>query len=393
MLTGKASQLRDVVEEYWTDDLVESVYRGNKLRLPEEFRDAAHEIFARRGRLFLTGSGRQALLALLRALQERESRTHVLLSSFNCAVVRDAVIKAGLVAETFDLASPTGRIDWGAIGEKLTDRHLAVVVPHLFGVPSDFRPLIPHAQKMGVSIVEDCSHTLGGMIGGATTGTIGDASIFSFNYDKPISLAGGGLLLVNDSKIGIDADAFGPVPEPDSEYREFRRLSRFLRHRRSPRPHPQLVARIGNRLGVEPYSKPEIPSGIGPLRAAIGLTQIAGYAAIVEERNANAAILTKAAGRTEWHVDKDVGPAYLKQRLLVGVERTVEIIKSCRRSGILAGNFNWDRIIDPSEAAHRPNATRAARDGVNFPIHQNLDSAHLRFLADRYHETSTDEPR
>ena len=93
---------------------------------------------------------------------------------------------------------------------QLRSDHHAIVVPHLFGVPSDFRPIRRAAAELGILVIEDCAHTVGGRIGKAVAGTLGDLAIFSFTYNKPISVAGGGVLLINNTRL----EPLLQLPEP-----------------------------------------------------------------------------------------------------------------------------------------------------------------------------------
>ena len=55
-------------------------------------------------------------------------------------------------------------------------------------------------NKKGIVLIEDCAHCMGAFINSQIVGTIGHCAFFSFNYDKPISLAGsGGAAIFNES--------------------------------------------------------------------------------------------------------------------------------------------------------------------------------------------------
>jgi dTDP-4-amino-4,6-dideoxygalactose transaminase len=181
------------VEEFWDEGVLESLMEEGRTVLPIHFAEALAAFLKTCQRIWLVeraGTGLRRLLLALKA----SGRSSVLICDFNCMIVADAVTAAGLEVETFDVGDRSGQIDWDLLAGQLDKRHAAIVVPHLFGVPTDFRPLLPRASDLGVHVIEDCSHTLGGTIGGRMAGTIGDAAIFSFNYDKPLSLGGGGAL-------------------------------------------------------------------------------------------------------------------------------------------------------------------------------------------------------
>ena len=281
----KSGEMADLVEEFWDLELIEALFHTASRCSPEDFRDAFHQRFDRQGRLILTGSAREGLQAVLRTAAGRSSRRRVLLSSFNCRLVRDAVVHAGLSADTFDFATLTGEIDWEEVGRSLTNEHLAVVIPHLFGIPTDFTLLLPFARRKNVWIVEDCAHALGATIAGTQAGLMGDAAVFSFNYDKPISLAGGGAILIHRSAADFDVNYIEESPPARLELRQFRQLASTLRYGRTRRGRPTLMARLGSRLHLTPYSAPRLPVGIGPLRAAAGIWQLERYDEVRERRD------------------------------------------------------------------------------------------------------------
>jgi perosamine synthetase len=367
----------DLVEEYWNLEVIERIYE-REASVPDDFRDALHQRFDRRGQLLLMGSGRRALTTLLLAAAHGSSRRRVLLSSFNCRVVREAAAKTGLAIDTFDFSASNGRIDWGAIGEMLCDEHLAVVVPHFFGIPTDFRAILPAARRKNVLIFEDCAHALGASIAGTPAGQLGDAAIFSFNYDKPISLAGGGALLINNSAIKIDRESVEAMPPRRVELGQFRQMAAALRYGRKRRERRSLITRIGARL----HAMPRLPAGIGSLRAAVGVWQLERYDEIRKKRDLNARTLAEPLGRLSWHVATNVSPAYLKLRLIVDPDDAARAVRECRQHGISVVNSNWPRLIEATEHEHpHEHAHRAATFGLEVPVHQNLSPTHVAQIA------------
>ena len=378
-MSSAPGKIIDLVEEYWDLDLVERLYGRTSGIMPDDFRDAFHQRFDRRGQLLLTGSARHALRTLLLAAAHQSSKRRVLLSSFNCRVVKEAVVNAGLAVDTFDFSADNGRIDWAAVGGALRDEHLAVVVPHFFGIPTDFAPMLSVARTKNVLVIEDCAHALGASIAGTLAGQMGDAAVFSFNYDKPISLAGGGALLINDAAIRIDPKSVETAPPARLELAQFRQMASVLRHRRKGIQRGWLMTRIHAKL----HSLPRLPAGIGSLRAAVGMWQLERYDRIRETRDRNARILEKSLGHLSWDVGANVNPAYLKLRLVVDPADALSAVKECRQHGIAAANSNWPRLIEaggpPSVHAHQ-----AATFGLEIPVHQNLSATHIAQIASAF---------
>jgi perosamine synthetase len=78
------------------------------------------------------------------------------------------------------------------------------MIVHTFGNAVYLDELVSICKKRNISIIEDCAESLGtkyikGKFNNMHTGTIGRISCFSFNGNKIITSAGGGMILTNDT--------------------------------------------------------------------------------------------------------------------------------------------------------------------------------------------------
>jgi dTDP-4-amino-4,6-dideoxygalactose transaminase len=80
-----------------------------------------------------------------------------------------------------------------------SDRTVAGVAKHLWGLPCDMDDIVSVAERRGVAVIEDCAHALGAIYRGRPVGTFGDAAIFSFQTFKPLNAYGGGMAVVRDA--------------------------------------------------------------------------------------------------------------------------------------------------------------------------------------------------
>ncbi len=101
----------------------------------------------------------------------------------------------------------------------------AIVPVHLLGHPADLAPILAAAAEHGIPIVEDAAEALGsrwvgGDLDGCAPGAVGDVGIYSFNFNKPISTGGGGMLVARDPAALARARHLGAQAKiPDTDYR------------------------------------------------------------------------------------------------------------------------------------------------------------------------------
>jgi dTDP-4-amino-4,6-dideoxygalactose transaminase len=385
-VTSKRRGPRDIVEESWNEDILSQCHRLARRVTVEDFLDTFRSSLGVSGRMWAATSGRSALReALARTRNYTGSlKKSVLICSFNCVAVCEAVIQAGFLPETFDLSDRSGRINWDAIAGQLRSDHHALVVPHLFGVPSDFRPIRQIAAKLGILVVEDCAHTLGGKIGGAVAGTIGDMAIYSFTYNKPISLGGGGALLINNTKLEPLIQFPDRAISLDREMEEIKLFVAYLRRRRGQLKRPSILSRIRRRLFRGNVTSQELmpTTGFGSLRAALGIWELEHYGSTCDQRNRNASYFSNVPHWLPWHVSDDVSPAWLMQKITpVDPVDVATISRSLQTLGFRIGTFNWSITSDRFLCfAERPNAFYVATYGLDVPVHQAMESTELELI-------------
>ncbi len=95
--------------------------------------------------------------------------------------------------------------EWDVTIEKLqdavTDNTKAIIIPHLYGIPSRISPIKKFCKENNIYIIEDCAEAHGAKEENAYVGSIGDVSCFSFYANKILAAGEGGICCSSDSKI------------------------------------------------------------------------------------------------------------------------------------------------------------------------------------------------
>ena len=117
----------------------------------------------------------------------------------------------GLLEETLEQKARGGRLP------------KAVVVVHLYGQSADLDPIAAACARYGVPLIEDAAEALGASYKGRAPGTVGAAGIYSFNGNKIITTAGGGMLVTPDGALATHARKLATQardPAPHYEHSE-----------------------------------------------------------------------------------------------------------------------------------------------------------------------------
>lgn len=107
-----------------------------------------------------------------------------------------------------DVMDDTGNIDPESVEEKITSNTKAIVAVDFAGHPADMHELRKIADKYGLYLLEDASHSLGSVYHGKSVGTLADITTFSFFPTKNITTAEGGAICSQDIKLLKSAKQF-----------------------------------------------------------------------------------------------------------------------------------------------------------------------------------------
>lgn len=128
-------------------------------------------------------------------------------------------------------------LDVADMEKKITSRTKAIVVVHLWGMPSKMTEITEFARRHGLMIIEDASHAQGATWRGQQCGTLGDISVFSLQGSKLAPAGEGGMFLCRSYEHWERAVLFGDITriiELETPSRRFAATSFGMKTRIAP---------------------------------------------------------------------------------------------------------------------------------------------------------------
>ena len=147
------------------------------------------------------GSGTDALLLALRALNIGDNRNDEVITVSNTAIPTiSAIISAGAKPVFVDIGEDY-LIDPEKIQKKININTRAIIPVHLYGQPCDMKKILKIAKRNKIRVIEDCAQAQGAKFNKRYVGTLGDFGCFSFYPTKILGAYGdGGFISTNSLK-------------------------------------------------------------------------------------------------------------------------------------------------------------------------------------------------
>jgi perosamine synthetase len=115
------------------------------------------------------------------------------------------LVRVGAVPVLVDCDPQTFNMDVAQIEAKITPRTRAIMMVHLYGLPTDIYSVLDIANKHGLSVIEDAAQAIGLKYKDRLCGSFGDVSTFSFYSNKLIACGEGGMLVTDYPDIARQA--------------------------------------------------------------------------------------------------------------------------------------------------------------------------------------------
>ena len=165
----------------------------------KEFEDSFKSYFGVKDAIACS-SGSAALDLVFASLGVGEG-DEVIVPDFTIISCASAVVRTGAVPVFVDANSDDWNMDTTLLENAVTKKTKAILVVHIYGLPTNMACVMEVAKKYGLLVIEDCAEYLGGRFRQQLTGTIGDVSIFSFYPNKNVTTGEGGMVITNSREI------------------------------------------------------------------------------------------------------------------------------------------------------------------------------------------------
>ena len=130
-----------------------------------------------------------------------EKDDEVICSTFTFSASANPIRYQQAIPVFVDSEKDTWNMCPDVLEEAITDRikkgkkPKAIILVHLYGMPSQMDEILSVANKYEIPIIEDAAEAIGSSYKGKAMGTFGEMGVFSFNGNKIITTSGGGALI------------------------------------------------------------------------------------------------------------------------------------------------------------------------------------------------------
>jgi perosamine synthetase len=148
----------------------------------------------------LVSNGSVAIMLALRSLGVGPG-DEVIVPALTYAATASSVCNVGAEPVFCDVSLGSWQITLDQVIGAISDKTKAVIVPHVYGMPADLKPIIDFCRDSGIFVIEDAAEALGASYQGAKVGTLADIGTYSFFPNKLITSGEGGLCVTNNPEL------------------------------------------------------------------------------------------------------------------------------------------------------------------------------------------------
>ncbi len=338
---------------------IEEVLHSQQFILGPQLAALEQELASYCGRRFGVGvaSGTDALILALHTSGIGPG-DEVIVPAFSFLASASAVSAVGARPVFADIEPDTFNLDARHIESRITPRTRAIIVVHLYGLPSSVDPIVQLAAARGLLVIEDNAQAIGASYKGRKTGSLGAFGCLSFYPSKNLGAYGdAGMILTDSEQAAV-------------------RLRR-LRH------HGQTRSYIGDELGSN--------SRLDEIQAAVLRVKLRHLDQWKVARQQRAAQYNSLLGNLPGVVTPRVpaGGEHVYHQYTIRVAQRDRVKEFLARRGIsTAVYYPMPLHLQPLYAelgyprGSLPEAERAAEEVLSLPIYPELTEAQMERVSD-----------
>jgi perosamine synthetase len=334
-------------------------------------------------------SGTSALQVGLHALKEKygwKDGAEVLVPAITFIASSNVILQNNLKPVFVEIDPDYYEMDPEKIESKITKKTVAMMPVHLFGQPCDMDPIMKIAKKHKLKVIEDSCETMFVSYKGKPTGSWGDVACFSTYVAHLIVTGVGGLTLTNDNDLAVLIKSLYNhgrdsiyISIDDDKTKDKKKLFSIVERRFS-------FVHVGySYRGTE-------------MEGALGVAMLQTKDAMLKKRQKNAQLLTRGLKKYEQYLQlpkirPETEHAFMMYPLVVKKDAPFsreDLIFFLEEVGIETRNLMpllsqpiYKKLFGNIEKDY-PVARWVDRNGFYIGCHQEITSADVRFMLDRF---------
>ncbi len=356
-------------------------------------------------RAFAFWKGRVALYAILKAMGIGEA-DEVIVPGYTCVMAVSPIVYLGARPIYVDIEPATFNINPSLIEERISPRTRVIIAQHTYGYPADMDRIMAIADGRGIPVIEDCCLALGSRWKGRKVGTIGVASYFSSQWNKPFTTGMGGVAVTSAPKLASAMATVQSERAIQPGLAETMVLAcQLAAYQTLVYPKTTAFAQTvfrwlggaGLALGSSAPREflPTMPEGfckiMSKVQARAGLRKIRGIDRAIAHRRAMGRLYDDLLGDIGWplpRIPDALDPVLV--RYPVRVKDKALALRSAARHFVELGSW-FECPLHPIETPMNqfgyetgmcPVAERASAEVVNLPVHPRVNSSTARRTVD-----------
>lgn len=304
--------------------------------------------------IFLYWKGRVALYAILKAMGVKPG-DEVILQSYTCVVVANAILYLGATPVYVDIDEDTYNMNIDLLESKITNKTKVIICQNTYGLSSNLEIIMAIAKEHGIFTVEDCTHGFGGYYNGKPNGSYCDASFFSTQWSKPFTTGIGGFSVIHNEGLrdiisNMENDKIKPSKKESMNLRALYFARKYIINDFTYWPMVKLYRLlskynfvVGSSSGEEIRS-PEIPvdyfKGISDCQMKKGLKALGSFENLQVLRKENSEVYTDfLENNNKNHIDRSYFDNHIFLRYPLLVKNRVSFKEAAIKEKIILGEW------------------------------------------------------